>query len=175
MRGSPAESTPSPAQLVEVMAQAHLPRQTDGCPGDVTRTLEFMPLLATNASGQRQEWILKSFCSCPGTHSIDQSGLELRPASASQVLRLKACTAMPGQMSLFNKLSLIQNTALASNGISQPPLPYPGSCLPPLTRSHHLCLSDPTSGPAVFCMPSWLQLPELAFLFYHSVPWLPKC
>jgi hypothetical protein len=32
---------------------------------------------------------------CPGTHSVDQAGLELRnpTASASQVLRLKACTA----------------------------------------------------------------------------------
>jgi hypothetical protein len=31
---------------------------------------------------------------CPGTHSVDQAGLELRnlPASASQVLGLKACT-----------------------------------------------------------------------------------
>jgi hypothetical protein len=36
-----------------------------------------------------------SLCSpgCPGTHSIDQAGLKLRnpPASASRVLRLKAC------------------------------------------------------------------------------------
>jgi hypothetical protein len=36
-----------------------------------------------------------SLCSpgCPGTHSADQAGLELRnpPASASQVLGLKAC------------------------------------------------------------------------------------
>jgi hypothetical protein len=31
---------------------------------------------------------------CPGTHSVDQAGLELRnlPASSSQVLGLKACT-----------------------------------------------------------------------------------
>jgi hypothetical protein len=31
---------------------------------------------------------------CPGTHSVDQAGLELRnlPASASQVLGLKVCT-----------------------------------------------------------------------------------
>jgi hypothetical protein len=42
-----------------------------------------------------------SLCSpgCPGTHSVDQAGLELRnlPASASQVLGLKACatTAWP--------------------------------------------------------------------------------
>jgi hypothetical protein len=37
-----------------------------------------------------------SLCStgCPGTHSVDQAGLWLRnlPASASQVLGLKACT-----------------------------------------------------------------------------------
>jgi hypothetical protein len=36
---------------------------------------------------------------CPGTHFVDQAGLELRnpPASASQVLGLKACatTARP--------------------------------------------------------------------------------
>jgi hypothetical protein len=43
-----------------------------------------------------------SLCSpvCPGTHSVDQAGLELRnpPASASQVLELKACatTALLG-------------------------------------------------------------------------------
>jgi hypothetical protein len=34
---------------------------------------------------------------CPGTHFVDQAGLELRnpPASASQVLGLKACTTKP--------------------------------------------------------------------------------
>jgi hypothetical protein len=36
-----------------------------------------------------------SLCSpgCPGTHSVDQAGLKLKdpPASASQVLGLKAC------------------------------------------------------------------------------------
>jgi hypothetical protein len=41
-----------------------------------------------------------SLCSpgCPGTHSVDQAGLELRnpPASASPVLGLKACATMPG-------------------------------------------------------------------------------
>jgi hypothetical protein len=40
-----------------------------------------------------------SLCSpgCPGTHSVDQAGLELRnpPASASQVLGLKACATTP--------------------------------------------------------------------------------
>jgi hypothetical protein len=35
---------------------------------------------------------------CPGTHFIDQAGLELRnpPASASRVLGLKACATTPG-------------------------------------------------------------------------------
>ena len=40
-------------------------------------------------------WDRVSLCSpgCPGTHSVDQAGLELRnpPASASRVLGLKAC------------------------------------------------------------------------------------
>jgi hypothetical protein len=34
---------------------------------------------------------------CPGTHFVDQAGLELRnpPAFASRVLGLKACATMP--------------------------------------------------------------------------------
>jgi hypothetical protein len=46
-----------------------------------------------------------SLCSpsCPGTHSVDQAGLELRnpPASASQVLGLKVCATTPGCSLLF--------------------------------------------------------------------------
>jgi hypothetical protein len=36
---------------------------------------------------------------CPGTHFVDQAGLELRnlPVSASQVLGLKACTTTAQQ------------------------------------------------------------------------------
>jgi hypothetical protein len=45
-----------------------------------------------------------SLCSpgCPGTHSVDQAGLELRnpPASASRVLGLKPC-ATTGRISYF--------------------------------------------------------------------------
>jgi hypothetical protein len=39
---------------------------------------------------------------CPGTHSVDQAGLELRnpPASASQVLGLKACATTLGSVTL---------------------------------------------------------------------------
>jgi hypothetical protein len=45
---------------------------------------------------------------CPGTHFVDQAGLEVRnlPASASQVLGLKACATTPGSDLLF-LLSLI--------------------------------------------------------------------
>jgi hypothetical protein len=36
---------------------------------------------------------------CPGTHFVDQAGLELRnPASAFRVLGLKACFIMPGKV-----------------------------------------------------------------------------
>jgi hypothetical protein len=39
---------------------------------------------------------------CPGTHFVDQAGLELRnpPASASRVLGLKVCATMVGLMAL---------------------------------------------------------------------------
>jgi hypothetical protein len=40
---------------------------------------------------------------CPGTHCVHQAGLELRnpPASASQVLGLKACATTPGWEPVF--------------------------------------------------------------------------
>jgi hypothetical protein len=46
---------------------------------------------------------------CPGTHSVDQDGLELRnpPASASRVLGLKVCTTTPSYKYQFLTLSMI--------------------------------------------------------------------
>jgi hypothetical protein len=40
---------------------------------------------------------------CPGTHFVDQAGLELRnpPASASQVLGLTVCATTPGGKTQF--------------------------------------------------------------------------
>jgi hypothetical protein len=56
---------------------------------------------------------LCSLAGCPGTHFVVQAGLKLRnlPASASQVLGLKACatTARPGKG--FN---LVLNLSLTS-------------------------------------------------------------
>jgi hypothetical protein len=47
-----------------------------------------------------------SLCSpgCPGTHFVDQAVLKLRnlPASASQVLGLKACATLPGLPGMFS-------------------------------------------------------------------------
>jgi hypothetical protein len=49
---------------------------------------------------------------CPGTHFVDQAGLELRnlPASASRVLGLKVCTTTPS--SVLNFLSYKTFTCL---------------------------------------------------------------
>jgi hypothetical protein len=51
-------------------------------------------------------WDRVSLCSpgCPGTHSVDQAGLELRnsPASASQVLGLKVCATTAWLFFFFN-------------------------------------------------------------------------
>jgi hypothetical protein len=40
---------------------------------------------------------------CPGDHSVEQAGLELRnvPASSSQVLGLKACATTPGRQDIL--------------------------------------------------------------------------
>jgi hypothetical protein len=45
---------------------------------------------------------------CPGTHSVDQAGLELRnpPASASQVLGLKVCATMPDCLFVLGQYSI---------------------------------------------------------------------
>jgi hypothetical protein len=55
---------------------------------------------------------------CPGTHFVDQAGLELRnlPASAFQVLGLKACTTKPGNFSFL----LIILCVYISNDITLP-------------------------------------------------------
>jgi hypothetical protein len=57
-----------------------------------------------------------SLCSsgCPGTNSVDQAGLELRnqPASASQVLGLKACaTTAPATFFFFFETCYSLNTS----------------------------------------------------------------
>jgi hypothetical protein len=55
---------------------------------------------------------------CPGTHFVDQAGLELRnlPASASQVLELKACaTTVRLKYQIFQLLS-----GLSGRGSAKP-------------------------------------------------------
>jgi hypothetical protein len=49
-----------------------------------------------------------SLCSpgCPGTHSVDQAGFELRNPPASRVLGLKACATILG-MTFFKKAKFL--------------------------------------------------------------------
>ncbi|GAB1295453.1 Host cell factor 2 [Apodemus speciosus] len=55
-----------------------------------------------------------SLCSpdCPGTHSVDQAGLELRnpPASASQVLGLKACATTAWLLLVLYEVVMVSDT-----------------------------------------------------------------
>jgi hypothetical protein len=57
-----------------------------------------------------------SLCSpgCPGTHSVDQAGLEFRnlPASASQVLGLKAYTTTAQPQGISYKGNYLTGTGL---------------------------------------------------------------
>jgi hypothetical protein len=58
---------------------------------------------------------------CPGTHSVDQAGLELRnpPASASRVLGLKVCATMPGSgLTSYSKLA---SSSAGIKGRAPPP------------------------------------------------------
>ncbi|GAB1301193.1 Predicted gene 8251 [Apodemus speciosus] len=77
----------------------------DGFPKGMTFGFREMVIYPHIFSRKRQG----SLCSpgCPGTHSVDQAGLELRnpPASASQVLGLKACATTARTLSLVVLLS----------------------------------------------------------------------
>jgi hypothetical protein len=52
---------------------------------------------------------------CPGTHFVDQAGLQLRnlPASASRVLGLNVCATMPGLKILFIYLFILYTSVLS--------------------------------------------------------------
>jgi hypothetical protein len=65
---------------------------------------------------------------CPGTHFVDQAGLELRnpPASDSRVLRLKACATTPGPPSAFEVEAGGSPSVHSSFEVS---LSYPRLCL----------------------------------------------
>jgi hypothetical protein len=75
---------------------------------------------------------------CPGSHSVDQAGLELKnlPASASQVLGLKACATNARALYFIFEtgflcvaLVALQTTLASKSEIS---LPLPPECFNPL-------------------------------------------
>jgi hypothetical protein len=61
-------------------------------------------------------FLRQGFSVCPGTHFVDQAGLELRnpPASASQVLGLKACatTARPVHLKKAHLMKLLPEMSM---------------------------------------------------------------
>jgi hypothetical protein len=98
-----------------------------------------------------------SVCSpgCPGTHFVDQAGLELRnlPASASQMLGLKACATTPGNI-FNNKVQAKPGQVLSCCNLMRLLIPRqrPITChliLPWLTLVH-VCPHD-----CPFIMTSW--------------------
>jgi hypothetical protein len=61
---------------------------------------------------------------CPGTHFVDQAGLELRnpPAPASRVLGLKACATMPGYSMLeILTVLILCGPSFSSEAVGQQP------------------------------------------------------
>jgi hypothetical protein len=66
---------------------------------------------------------------CPGTHAVDQAGLELRnpPASASQVLGLKACATI---LNLTDEMLKIELNHLSSSDLINVAV---CTCVPPLS------------------------------------------
>jgi hypothetical protein len=72
---------------------------------------------------------------CPGTHSVDQAGLELRnpPASATQVLGLKACATTARLLCPFLKvlfINTLNNFQMKSSRIGLGMLAQLLECLP---------------------------------------------
>jgi hypothetical protein len=61
---------------------------------------------------------------CPGTHSVDQAGLEFRnlPASASQVLGLKACATSTQQIFSLFTFQMLSFPSFPSENPLSPPL-----------------------------------------------------
>jgi hypothetical protein len=96
-----------------------------------------------------------SLCSpgCPGTHSVDQAGLELRnsPNSASQVLGLKACATTPQpQRDLLNDTvaACISCAWIRASASSDACVHPPSSSLPSIWQSEASCWNTVKLAPA---------------------------
>jgi hypothetical protein len=89
---------------------------------------------------------------CPGTHFVDQAGLELRnlPASASQMLGSKVCATTPGTQ-LFLQGSLVVQADL-NLAITKDSLKL--LILLPLSQVHMLCKCSSYAAPQFTSSPS---------------------
>jgi hypothetical protein len=97
---------------------------------------------------------------CPGTHFVDQAGLELRNqyASASRMLGLKACTTTPCFFFFF--FFLIRCFPHLHFQCYPKSPPYPPTPLP--THSHFLALAFPCTGAYKVCMSNGPLFPVMA-------------
>jgi hypothetical protein len=66
-------------------------------PTQMPETVCFLSLFNFFLFSVFQDRVLLCSSACPGNHSVDQAGLELKDpaASAHRVLRLKACATLP--------------------------------------------------------------------------------
>jgi hypothetical protein len=114
-------------------------------------------------------WDRVSLCSpgCPGTHFVDQAGLELRnpPASASQVLGLKACATTAWLIFFFfwNRVSWYDHRSASNSLCSQE---WPWSYLPTLP-------SRTPEWRACITMPSLFSTGDGTYSLIHSQQALP--
>jgi hypothetical protein len=122
---------------------------------DQAYSLSYITLLCFSWLPPSQGYSLYS-PGCPGTHFVDQAGLELRnpPASAFRVLGLKARATKPGSSCPFSMPPKLQpQTALPQLPPikSQPQLPYPTNPYPQLrcllNVSKWTCHTGPLSIP----------------------------
>jgi hypothetical protein len=79
---------------------------------------------------------------CPGTHSVDQAGLQLRnlPASASRVLALKVCATPPSYRTLLMKHTLESGFKLVSKAL----FPYGTMSISHITGTMKVCATLPS-------------------------------
>ena len=104
---------------------------------------------------------------CPGTHFVHQAGLELRnpPASASQVLGLKAFATTPSCyfLSFFFPFFIRYLAHLHFQYYTKSP-PYPPTSTPLPTHSSFLALAFPCTGAYKVCKSNGPPFPVMADL-----------
>jgi hypothetical protein len=112
---------------------------------------------------------------CPGTHFVDQAGLQLRnlPASTSRVLGLKACATMPGTTFLLKDLFI--HLFYVYKCLSACTPEYQKRDLDPITDGYEppCGCGELNSGPleeqSVVLTAEWAPIPHVTPLYPQSI------